>query len=335
MIRMKAGKHLLLASLAVLAGSPPLWGDEARMSWKANEGGVLDLALSFDGKLLATAGRDGKIGLWEAANGTHLRTMTSHPTKVGVRVYDGVRAVVFSPDAKALISGGGDNLYKLWDVASGTLTKILEKSSSLVRAASWSPDGRWMAFSGQQDNHEVASLFDAKLGHQVGALRGPKLFVESLAFSPDSKILVGGGWQGELFFWDVQKMQLLQRWPISPDEPVSAVAFAPDGKTLACTGGKEHEIWLIDVGQSREVGKLEGHSEVPLTLAFSPDGRRLASGTRFGEVKLWDVAARRQRAELRGHKNHVWGLAFFPDGKTLVTGSEDGTVRLWDVPSSP
>ena len=114
---------------------------------------------------------------------------------------------------------------------------------------------------------------------------------------------------------------------------VQAIAFSPDGSTLASSGYFPSDVirlWDTDTGKLR--GTLEGYGEI-LALAFSPDGTTLASseGVPDHPIRLWNVAEQRLHYTLFGHTGWTYALSFSPDGKTLVSGSKDSTVRLWDV----
>ncbi len=121
-----------------------------------------------------------------------------------------------------------------------------------------------------------------------------------------------------------------------PEEPaarlgngtVRHIAYAPDGKLLAAAGSLG--IWLYDADNLNEVGLLEGHTDDVVSVAFSPDGGILASGSWDSTVRLWDVQKQEQVGKLQ-HANWVSSIAFSPDGKLIASGSGDKTLRLWDV----
>ena len=113
---------------------------------------------------------------------------------------------------------------------------------------------------------------------------------------------------------------------------MSALAFSPDGRLAVAQMGGNITLWDPTSGQCRAT--LVGHSAVVWSLAFSPDGTRIASGGRDLTVKLWDTASGQEVLTLRGFASDVSGVAFSPDGSRLVTTDLSGSVRLWQ-PNGP
>jgi hypothetical protein len=120
--------------------------------------------------------------------------------------------------------------------------------------------------------------------------------------------------------------------PLRHRASVTALVFAPDGKTLA-SADEAGTVCLWDVATGLERRRFEGHRTRVSALAFSPDGKTVASGSGDGSLYLWTVASGKRLLALEGHDDWVMSVAFSPDGKTLASGSYDQTARLWDVSS--
>ena len=110
---------------------------------------------------------------------------------------------------------------------------------------------------------------------------------------------------------------------------IGEMRYSPDGTLLAVASGIG--IWFYDTATYQELSLLTGQSEEIFSIAFSPDGKTIASGCYDGTIRLWDLGTGTHKTRLTTYKVSVNSVAFSPDGRTLASGREDGIVRLWDA----
>ena len=314
--------------------------DNAIKLWDARSGALLrtleghtdsvySVAFAPDGNTLASGSEDKTIKLWDVRSGALLRTLEGHTSDV--------YSVAFAPHGKTLASGSSDKTIKLWDARSGEVLRTLEGHKWIVHSVAFAPDGNTLA-SGSSDN--AIKLWDARSGKLLHTLEGHTFFVTSMAFAPDGNTLASGSWDETIKLWDARSGELLRtleghKWI------VHSVAFAPDGNTLA-SGSRDKTIKTWDAHSSelqlsidaRGPGhKRKGHTESVRSVAFAPDGKTLASGSRDKTIKLWDAHGGETLRTLEGHTSLVRSVAFAPDGQTLASSSIDETIKLWDARS--
>jgi WD40 repeat protein/serine/threonine protein kinase len=293
-------------------------GREVR-TFRGHGARVTTVVFSPDGTRLASGGFDNQVRVWDVAGGQELRTLQGHS--------GWVESLAFSPDGTRLASGSSDQTVRVWDVAGGQGLRTFRGHNNSVTAVAFSPDGTRLA-SGSSD--QTVKVWDVAGDPEFRTLQGKSSVVTAVVFSPDGTRLASGSYSS-VTISDVASGKVIRTLPGG----VNALAFSPDGTRLATGGSHDRSIRLWDVAAGKQVHVLrEPSHEVRSTeqinaLAFSPDGKLLASGSHHGAVKLWDAATGKELRALPGD-NMVWGVAFNRDGTRLA--SNDGrTVKLWGV----
>ena len=295
---------------------------------------VATVAISPDGTTLASSAEDDTVRIWNTATGQELHTLHGPPS--GNTPWESNLA--YSPDGKKLACAFGDSTIRLWDAKTAKEIHNYKVPPSLVRSIAYAPDGKAVAFAG-----EVVGLVELDTGRvvQYGKDRDTAYCV---AFQPDGKLLAAGHSGGKIRIWNLASKEQTRQLR-GEQSCISALAFSPDGKYLASANmfgagelTKENQtIYLWDVASGKQFRVLEGHEGAVFGIAFSPDGKLLASGTgnswehKGYTVRLWEIATGMERKRFLGHGASVMSVAFSSDGRKVASGSADSTILIWDV----
>jgi WD40 repeat protein len=250
--------------------------------------------------------------------------------------YGELTAVDLSPDGSTLAVRTVDGALRLWDFRTRAARTPPIRAHQGKGDVAFSPDGRLAATSGEDGS---VRLWDAGRGAPVGAVMRHHGVAASVRFSPDGKRLVSTGFEdGTVRRWAVPSGAPVGK-PIHVDEIGSQQAiFSPNGKMIAAITEAQGAVVLIDAATGRLAGRaleVPGGQRYLSTMAFSPDGSTIATGTDNGSMLLWDARTRKQRGSpLAGHEGFVRTLSYSPDGSILASGAEDATgMLLWDLAS--
>lgn len=284
-----------------------------------HKGWVYEVAISADGKTLASSSYVGKIKVWNLTNGKLLHTINAH--------MDAIESLVMSPDTKFLASGSWDNDIKLWDLNNGNLIQTLQGHNDDVKAIAMSSDGHTLASSSYDG---MIKIWHLKTGSVKMSIKhsGP---ITALAFSPDGEMLASGSKKGQIKTWQLNTGKQLHSFAADTNK-IWAIAFSPDGKILA-SGSQDQKVRLWQIEKGQLLSTLEGHEKAVLSVTFSPDGKTLASSSYDSKIYLWDVETEELLERFTDHSKAVWSLKFSPNGQTLASGSADKTIKLWSLSS--
>jgi len=262
-----------------------------------------------------------------------------------------VNGVAFGPRGERIVSTHGGGTIKVWNVATGDLLldiKAFQGVSGNVFGVAVSPDGRQIAAAVLESGPPqtaVVRTWDAQTGRELLTLRSDATQVLRVAFSADSKLLASDsfkwGRRAAIEVWDAATGGHLHRLPEASGtfQPV-ALCFHPDQDRLAASS-TDGTIKIYEATSGRETISLPGHKLRVGSLAFSPDGKYLASGDGLlsqatlekneHEVVIWDMTSGVAKHTLFGHRGAIHAVAFSADGESLASASQDGTVRIWNV----
>lgn len=339
-----------------------------RMNFEDHGTRVLSADYSPDGRQLATIGDDGTVILWDVSNGAELARLpgTTEPgdfvsakrvayspngkllaasNRNQVKIYDpasgdlikilsgqqaDVTAIAFSADGKSIASGSMEGMTIIWDVSTGDFLLQLAGHTDAIEGVSFSPDGNWLITAGDD---ATMKIWDVTTGALLRDFQDFTGVIDSGVFSPDGTRFAFS--DGSIHVWRFNLDSVEGRTTIGYKEILNIpsaglVIFSPDGAQLAGVSGNAIKLW--DAVSGRELLTLAGHSGWVMGLAFSPDGRMLASTSLDGTVKMWSVAPGNETvtvlSPVTGYGSRV---AYDPTGQAFATNGGDGSTTLWDV----
>jgi RNA polymerase sigma factor (sigma-70 family) len=309
-----------------------------------DEGDVTSVAFSPDGKTVVAGAapdntpvpRKGLVKVWDVATGKQLPLFKD-------KDFLEITSVVYSPDGKTLAIGERDasRLAKppervtLWEVATGKKIDTLKGCGPLQ----FSPDGK--ALAAAESDHTVR-VWEVGSRKELATLKGHKGLISSVVYAPDGKVIATSSNDRYVRLWDAATGNVLHTVK-QGKYLATSVVFSPDGKTLASVGMEAAAgrpgtarlgggvITLCNTQSGKIVQQWEDKDSGLLAVAFSPDGKTVATGGYDRMVKLWDVTSKQQLTSLKGHTKYVRALTFAPNGRSLASGSWDGTVKIWEV----
>jgi WD40 repeat protein len=339
------------------------------LSLVGHKGPVRGLAYSPDGRWLASGSDDGMAKLWDAKTGQLLRTIAARDSSIPAiaaiafspdgtrlagaipydytaRIWDAatgrelhklqghtcnVTRVVFSPDGRRLATASEDHTVKVWETASGgELVTHVGHADGVVGLA-FSPDGGRLASAGYDHTVRVWASASPQLNFTLAAHVAP---VMDVAYSPDGERLATASLDGTIKLWSANRGHAAFALRPATRLTSGGLVFSPDGRHLA--GERSQSVVILDAATGNVQRTLQGHDKQLAALAYSPDGKRLASLGLDNRVRVWDTATGQGALilELAAKPAQVVdgrGLAYSSDGKRIAAAAGSETVKVWDA----
>jgi WD40 repeat protein len=278
---------------------------------------VVGVAIASGGRLVAAAGDDHQIGLFDPKTGQLVRHLHGHT--------DWVRTVAFAPDAVTMASAGNDRQVRLWNSDKGTQLLMLPRHAQAIAALAFHPAGNLLATLGF-DNQ--LKLYDPARGELVRELSCSSADNRALAFSPDGKRLAAAGRDGLVRVWNTADWSV-ERTLAGHRRRVRALSFSPNSELLG-SAGEDRNILVWKVESGEQTCSIPLPTAKAFSLVFVRD-HLLACGGSDNTVRLFDVLRREAAHRLDGHTGSVAALAYDAVSGTLVSGSYDTTIGIWNL----
>lgn len=260
--------------------------------------------------------RGAQVKIWDVKTGRELRSIT--PTEVPVQTE-------FTGDGRSIAVIGGMGQVSLWDVQSGSKLRDLTSSTMPAFTPPVFKPGQMPTMATMPNMDDIAKLLTNTIGTMSAGTMGQS--VTSLAFSNDGRTLATGGVESKGNF----DLAAMMNSAMNPRQKKGSKQpdYGDMMKDFKVEAVGRVQFW--DVASGREIAAIKGHGRAVSKVAFSRDGKLLASGGTDSTIKIWDVASQKELRTLSGHTAAIDSIDFSPDGRLLASASEDGSTFVWDT----
>ena len=276
-------------------------------TWQEHSGGITNMAISPDGKTLASSSTDNTVKLWNLRTNKVFCTLTEHTASV--------LSIAFSPDGQVLASAGEDQTINLWHLKTGSLIRTLTGHTQAIATVAFNPNRQTLISASQDGAIKVWNLSTGKFSHNLPL---PLIPIWAIALSHGDRTLI---------LWHLSLNQVLRTLTWDSDL-TSNITFSRSGQYLAFANA-DQTIKIWDLQSDAMKSTISAHSDLIKALAFSPNQQTLASGSKDRTIKLWNVETSQLSDALEGHQDTIKSIVFSSDGQTLFSSSFDKSIKLW------
>lgn len=306
---------------------------------RGHRGGVSRLDFNPDATQIASTGDEGDIRIWDLAREAVVRTLAPKG-----RTYDGslgvgmtqrrVEALAYHPDGSLIAESASESsaggTIRLWNTADGTEARVLASDVLNPRAATFSPDGKFLAANTRERSRteDKIVVFDVETGEPAFELRDDRLAASLLAFSPDGTMLASAG-ATKLILWDLSTRKI--RHTITGfKRSIVGIAFRGDSGAIATvTPDDSLKIW--NTADGKLIREIKTDQDGLYSVAFNQAGKVIATGGGDRSIKLWNSESGRRNHTILGHEDQVVALTFSRDGKRLGSADRHGGISIWRI----
>ncbi|MFC1587522.1 WD40 repeat domain-containing protein [Planctomycetota bacterium] len=311
----------------------------------------IPIAISLNGCMAAMCGNNGLIRIWDINANKLIEEITGEENRFKQPT------VVFSADNKKMLIGEYDGIIKLWDLERNKVIQHFKCPVGPGYNITISLDGKLAVFTDRLEmrpgtptqlrNISIDKniyLWDLETGKEIYKFEGHEACINAVEFSPDGKKIVSASDDGTVRLWDLESKEEIRCFK-GHKGGVSAVAFAPDSKRIISGGGVgyppgtvekgekrgDFSLRLWDIEKSKEIHKFTGHNHTVRSVRFSPNGKKIVSGSEDASVKIWNISTGKEVFPNRSVGRFVDTIAFAPDGQKLIVGYWSEPVEILNI----